>query len=226
MTAITIEKDYLRVDGTRYLREKSGNLELGSFGLRKGDAAQRLVDLEIDGHLRCKYLHDDVLTVTAWPFDWATQRREELDAQDSVKYFVLDSKAAVAGTYTDMEKAGLALVKVEIPGDTLKRILNHEDEEAREYLRKEGKDARVVAEVWTFMESQMAETLAAADTYEVNAAPDNAGLELGVRDGAQDGESVVFSTGTIFAFSMHAVRQWNESGVQVVDLAEDRVGLD
>ena len=224
MAKAKIEKNHLEMGTRKYFRVQSGDVELGSFGQKKNPVSQ-VPQLEIEGHIRCKYLKDDVVRVVTTTVDWSPEHSTDVNAHGSLRYFVLGTKAPVTGTYEDAESAGLRLVKVSVNEEPLKRILNDQDEEARSYLACAGQNGRIVAEVWTLMEGELAEEFAAASTFDMASGADGAGLELGVSGGCHGSQTVIFSSGTVFAFSMHRVKEWKNGTDQIIAIEEDSDGI-
>lgn len=224
MSEVKIGKHYLEIGTTKYFRGKPENVLLGSFGQKK-DPVGALAYLAVEGHIRRRFLKGSVRRLTTATVDWSRERSAEVDAHGTLKYFGLDVKAAVNASYEHAKTARLKLVKFAIDEGPLKRILNEDDDEARKALAREGTDGRVVSEVWVLMKGELAEHFATAGTIDVAATADDAGLELSVSGGPHGSQTVTFTRGTTFAFSMHKVKKWNNGKTEILDMEDDRKGM-
>ena len=71
----------------------------------------------------------------------------------SVKVFGLNVSAGVSYAYSRLKTADLRLYNLFITEGSLKGCLNTQASGARNYMKDEGNDARVVSEVWVVLDA-------------------------------------------------------------------------
>jgi len=223
MSEMKIDKHYLEVGTIKYFRGKPENIELACFGEKK-DPVGAFSYLAVEGNVRRSLLKDSAKRVTAVTIDWSRERSAEVDAHGTLKYFGLDVKIAVSGSYEEAKSARLKLVKFAINERPLKRILNEDADAARKYLAREGGDGRIVSEIWVLMKGELDEHFATAGTIDVTASADDAALEFSASGGTHGSQTVRISKGTTFAYLMHKVKEWNKDKTKILNMEDDQHG--
>lgn len=224
MSEVKIGKHYLEVGPMKYFRGTgTGDARLGSFGKKK-DPIGALAYLAVEGTVRHDFLKGSVTRPTTVTIDWSRERSAEVDANGKLKYFGLDVKAAVSGSYEDAKNAELKLVKFFIAEGPLKRILNEDADVARKFLAREGKGGRIVSAALVLMEGKLAEQFDTGIAIDVAVGADDA-LELSVSGGMHGSQTVELSKGTTFAFAMHKVTEWNEDKTKIRKVEDDWKGM-
>jgi hypothetical protein len=143
-----------------------------------------------------------------------------------LKYFDLDRRVAVSGSYEHAKSAKLELVKFAINEGPLTTMLNRDADGTRQYLADEGADGRIVSEIWVLMKGGLAEHFATSGTIEASVGSTGADLEFTATGGTHGSQMVAVSAGTTFAYLLHKVKEWNKGKTQIENREDDRKSLD
>jgi hypothetical protein len=112
-------------------------------------------------------------------------------------------------------------VNLSIKEGAIKRILNKEADWARKQMDREGRDARVVSDVWVVMEAELAETFSTAAS--VSAKAEGTDITVKASGGVGGSSTVKLSEGTTFAYALMKVRKWKNGKIQ--DMEKDYKGM-
>jgi hypothetical protein len=141
-TETKVTKDYFEFGTIKYFRGKAENAKTCSYGEKKhpmGGAPYLAVQAKVNR----AYLKDRVDYITAVKVDWSQQSEAAMEVNGRLKYFDLNGKVAVSGSYQNVKSAKLELVKFTINEGPLKGMLNRDADGARKYLAEEGADGRI-----------------------------------------------------------------------------------
>jgi hypothetical protein len=223
-TATNITQHYFEFNTIKYFRGKAENVEIGSYG-DKDDPVGPQSYLAVQAKVKREHLKGRVKRITTAKIDWNKQSKADVEVSGVVKYFGLNGQAAVSGSYEKAKSARLELVKFAINEGPLKTMLNKEANGARKYLAEEGRDGRIVSEIWVWMDGELAEHFATSGAIETSVGITGADLELTAKGGTHGSQTIRISAGTTFAYLLHKVKKWNKDKTQIEDLEDDSHGL-
>lgn len=226
---VTIKPGHFKFGGVKYFRGKAENVRLGSFGEKKTPITginYLSIEHTLTGSNVAK-LRPRVATVAS--INWAKYSRRDVEIGGSLRYFKRGGSAAVTGSHASARKANLKLVKIIVNEGPLKNVLNSTASNTRKYLKKEGRDGRIVHEVWVVMEAQLANHFASAGSLSVRASGSSGGVQLRARAKVSarryKTESITISAGTTFAYMLMKVKKWNRGKSRILDMEDDNWGL-
>jgi hypothetical protein len=223
-TETKVTKDYFEFGTIKYFRGKGENVEICSYGEKKhpmGGAPYLAVQAKVNR----AYLKDRVDYITSVKVDWRKQSEAAVEVNGRLKYFDLNGKVAVSGSYQNVKSAKLELVKFAINEGPLKGMLNRDADGARRYLAEEGADGRIVSEVWVLMKGELAEHFATSGGIDASVSSTGADLELTATGGTHGSQTVVISADTTFAYLLHKVKKWSNGKTQIEDMEDDSSGM-
>lgn len=210
--------------GVKYFRGKAENVQIGSYGEKK-DPIGAKAHLDIQNQVNRKHLKGKVRYITTANINWSKEKRGEVEVNGSLQYFTLNGKASINASYNGVKKANLKLAKLAIDEGPLTRMLNNSANGARNYLSKEGKDGRIVSEVWILMEGELSEQFESAASITVEASDVDKSLDVTASGGIKGKSTITLSKGTTFAYLMHKVKDWNKGKTRIEDLEADYKGM-
>jgi hypothetical protein len=223
MTEVNVTSSSFKYGTISYFRAKAENVEMGSYGEKKtpfGSAAY----LSVQNKVKSEYLDGRVRFATRCEIDWSKQSQVAVEAND-ISYFALNLKGALSGSYSKAKSASLDLVKFVIDEGPLKTMLNTDASGARNYLRDEGGDGRIVAEIWVVMEAKLAEHFQTSGSISVSGTVNGVSADITASGGSQGTQTITIAKGTTFAYLLFKVKSWNSDKTRVEDLEDDTVGL-
>ncbi len=219
MTEVNITAGSFKYSTITYFRGKAENVEMGSYGQKKTPFAAPAY-LSIQNKVKTEYLHGRVRFVTRTAVDWTKETSADVSA---FVYFSAGVTTAVTGSYDKAKSAKLELIKFAIDEGPLKTMLNTDASGARNFLRDEGSDGRIVTEIWVVVEAKLAEHFQTSTSISV---ADVAGTaKVTATGGVQGTQSITISKGTTFAYLMYSVKKWNSDKTRIEDLEDDQVGM-
>lgn len=219
-----VAKHYFEYGTVKYFRGKAENVQIGSYGEKK-DPIGAIAYLDVQARVKAEHLDGRVHYVTTIDVDWEDEKEAAVEANGDLKFFGLSKKVALNGSYEKAKSARLKLVKFAINEGPLKTMLNQDAGGARNFLAKEGKDGRIVSEIWVAMEAELAEHFATSGSISVGAGAAGSSLEVSASGGRHGSQTVVLSPGTTFAYKLHKVKSWNKDKTRIEDLEADYKGM-
>jgi hypothetical protein len=105
-TETKVTKDYFEFGTIKYFRGKGENVEICSYGEKKhplGGAPYLAVQAKVNR----AYLKDRVDYITSVKVDWSKQSEAAVEVNGRLKYFDLNGKVAVSGSYQNVKSAKL-----------------------------------------------------------------------------------------------------------------------
>jgi hypothetical protein len=223
MTSIT--KDYFEHDGRKYFRGNAENVEICSYGEKK-DPIGPDAYLDVQNKVKSEYLTNRVKPLGSVGIDWSKASKADIGASGSLNFFgLLRGSRAIKGSLEDAEKGKFKLVGFSIDEGPLTTMLNTDASGARKYLADEGKDGRIVSEVWVVMDAEMASRFGASAGYKVSANVAGVGLDITANAGTKDETTVTLSKGSNFAYLLHKVKDWNKDKTKIENMEADYKGM-
>lgn len=229
MAETKIHKNYFLYNSLKYFRGKAENVEIGAYGQKKTPFADDPY-LAVQANVKREHLKGRVRWVTESAIDWNRQTKADVEANGQLRYFTLEASGASRASFEQAKSARLKLVKFAINEGPLTAMLNNDAGGARNYLKDEGADGRIVSEVWVVMEGALAETFSTAATSGGSVSVDvtkAAQLQLTANHsgGARGSATIILAPGTTFAYLLHKVTKWNKGKTRIEDMEDDSKGL-
>ena len=219
-----ITKNYFEFGSVKYFRGKAENVEIGAFGEKK-DPIGAEAHLEVQNKVKSDYLDKRVRFITTTTVDWDKATKADVEVNGTLKFFSLNGKAAVNGSYEKAKSANLKLTKFAIDEGPLKTMLNQDADAARNFLADEGNDGRITSEVWVAMDAQMSEHFSTSGSISVSVSGSGSGLDVTASGGTKGSQTITLSKGTTFAYLLHKVKDWNKGKTVIEDLEADYKGM-
>jgi hypothetical protein len=218
---VKITKKALVIDGgQRFFRGKATDVALGSYGEKKTPiTAPNYLAIEktIPGATLAKV---PVKITGPIAVDWSKVSKTEIEG--GVNY--LQKGGGKASLTVDSAKsAKLVLVKFSIAEGDLKDLLNNHANDARQAMKDEGKDARIVSEVYVAMEAELASTVTTGGSGSANGTVNGLEIEVKASGSNTTTTKVVLPPDTTFAYLLHRVKKWD--GKRVKDMEDDQSGI-
>jgi hypothetical protein len=217
---VKITKGALIIDGgIRFFRGKATDVALGSYGEKKvplGNPAYLAIERTIPAATLAKV---PVKVTGPIAVDWG--KVSKTDVEGNVN-FLKKGGGKASLTIEGAKSAKLVLVKFSIAEGDLKDLLNKHAQDARDEIKKEGKDARIVSEVYVAMEAELASSVTTGGS--VSASGTANGIEISVAGSTSSTTTtkVVLPPDTTFAYLLHRVKKWDKKVIS--DMEDDRQG--
>lgn len=221
---IKITKHYFQFGTIKYFRGKAENVELCSYGEKKDPFGPEAY-LAVEAKVKREHLKDRLRFLEPVDVNWSQQSKADVEVNGRLQYFGLNGKVMMSGSYEHAKSANLKLMKFFINAGPLKTMLNKDANGARNYLAEEGRDGRIVSEIWVVMEGGLAESFATSGAINTSVNAVGGDLELTVEGGTYGSQTVKFPEGMTFAYLMHKVKKWNKGKTQIEDMEDDEKGM-
>lgn len=203
-----------------YFRGNAHNVDIGSYGKKKDPVGPKGF-LDVHNRVASKYLDSRVKYNTTVKVDWNQTTKADVEAEGVLKFFGLNGKAAVSGSYEKAKSARLELINFAIDEGPLTTMLNTDADAARNYLADEGSDGRIASEVWVVADGELAEHFATSATIAVAASGAGNGIEVTARGGKYGSQTILLEQGVTFAYKLHKVKDWDDNRTKVGNLEPD-----
>ncbi len=212
---IQIKDSYFKApDGNRYFRRNAPAVSVGAFGEKKEPLTQANY-LAVDSNIKYDLLNGKVKKLPAVEIDWARESKADVEAEVSY-YFIAGGTASFSREKAI--QAHLMLVRFDISAGTLENVLNKDATIVREKLKDEGNDARVCSSAWVVMSGELAERFNTSLSLEVSGTTAD-GLSITAKGGGawKGNEKITFSPGTVFAYGLHKVKNWDGNKIDKLE---------
>ncbi len=229
MSTFDITNHAFKFSNIKYFRSKAEDVQIGSYGEKK-DPIGAMAYLACEGKVTAPNLAGKVQYKGRANIDWTGATKAKFNAAGMFKYLTLQGSGASAVTWNSKKSAKLDLVKFTIDAGPLKNMLNNGAGGARNFLKREGKDGRIVSTIFVVMDAELAEGLDAAASSSGSFTAELT-KQLGIGFTADHVGSrnqqvdVTLSPGMTFAYGMHKVSDWNRGKTRIEDLEDDRKGM-
>jgi hypothetical protein len=104
-------------------------------------------------------------------------------------------------------------------------MLNNDAIGARNYLADEGKDRRIVSEVWIVIEAELSEHFATSGSISASINADGKSLEVTAKGGKHGTQTITLSEGSTFTYSLYKVKEWNKDKTETKNMEDDYKGM-
>jgi hypothetical protein len=217
-----ITDHYFEYGAQKYFRGNAHLVEICTYGQKK-DPIGAGAYIDPQSKVQREYLVNRVTKGLTVGIDWSTTTQAAVEVNGTVKVFKVGVSTAGSLSYTKIKSGNVKLYNLFINEGPLKTMLNSDASGARNYLAAEGADGRIVTEVWVVMEAALAEHFDTSGSITVSAS--TADLKVTATGGKSGTQSITLSVGTVFAFKMHMVNDWNATKTKVEGLEADYYGM-
>ena len=220
--ATKISDHYFKFGSQKYFRGNAHLLEIGTYGEKKDPIGAKAY-LDPQNKVKREYLVKRVRKGQPVTINWSQTAKAALEANGPIKVYGLDLNAAVAYTHQKISSADLKLYNLSIAEDPLTNMLNNDAKRARNYLADEGKDGRIVSEVWVVMEAELAHHFETSGSLALSVK----GLDLNAtaKGGKHGTQTITLSKGATFAYKLHKIKDWNKGKTRIKDMEADYKGM-
>jgi len=206
----------------KYFRGNAHLVEIGTYGEKKDPIGAKAY-LDTEGTVKREYLAPHVEKGKPVGVAWEQTTKAELEVNGPIPVFGLNLNVAAGFGYDKVKTANLKLFNLSIAETPLKQMLNNDAVNVRKYFAAEGNDARIVSEVWVVMEAELAEHFNTSGSVAVSVK----GVDMNVtaKGGKHGTQTITLSKGTVFAYKLHKVKDWNKDKTQIVQMEADYKGM-
>lgn len=221
-----ITKSKFVFSGKSYFRGGCEDINLVTFGEKKTPIGKPNY-LLVAGTISAQNLsHANVKVSGPYPIEW--EKFADSDVNVNIDYVGVAS-GDLDFNRKKAESANLVLMKLSLGTIALKNLLNNHAAVARNYLKEEGNDARIVSDVWLVMEAKLASRIETGGSISVSAPLGTSGFTLEVGGGTSSTTStkVQIPENTCFAYLLNKVKKWDKVNGEwmVEELEDDTKGL-
>lgn len=224
--AVKITDSKFVYSGKSYFRGGCEDVNLVTFGEKKTPIGKANY-LYVAGTVTPKNLGEVKVTVSG-PYSIEWEKFSDSDVNVGIKYLTA-AGGQVGFSRQAAKSANLVLMKLSLGSIAMKKLLNNHADVARNYLKEEGNDARIVSDVWIVMEAQLASKVTTGGSVSVSAPLGTSGftLEVGGSTSSTTTTKVQIPDNTCFAYLLNKVKKWDKVGNKwtVVELEDDTKGL-
>lgn len=209
-----------------YFRAGCEDISLTSFGAKKTPLGKSNY-LYVAGTVSADNLSKVKVTTTG-PYVIEWQKFTDNDVNVGINYLTA-AGGQVGFNRSKAQKADLVLMKLSVQKLALKNLLNRHAGRARNYLRDEGNDGRIVSDVWIVMEAQLATRIKTGGNISVTSPVGTSGftLNIGGSTSSSTSSKVQIPENTCFAYLLAKVKKWDKVNGEwmVEELEDDTKGL-
>lgn len=207
--------------GVNYFRGKAENVNLCSDGEKKTPVGQ-VNYLAVQGQVPRGKLGDVTVKISGpYTIEWSKYSNTDVNA--SIKYLKVGGGT---GTFSReaAKSANLKLVKFSLDEGQLKRLLNKYADSVRNYLADEGRDGRIVSEVWVVMEANLASQVTTGGSVKGEGSGGGFKVEVAASGSSTTKTSITVPPNTTFAYLLHKVKDWSKGKETIEDMEDDQHG--
>lgn len=219
-----ITKHFFEHNNRKYFRGNAENAQLGSYGEKK-DPIGPDAYLDVESIIKRELIAPKMNCLGTVGIDWNLVG--EVNGRGKAFVNVLGIKGEKSGEISvgAADTGNYKLVGFSINSGPLKKLLNTEADGARKFLEREGRDGRVVSEIWVVMSGKTSSAFNASANFAFSGSVLGVGLDVTSSGTAAGTKTVTLSPGSTFAYLMTKVKEWNKDRTRIVDLEPDYKGL-
>lgn len=219
-----ITEHYFQYGTQKYFRGNAHLVELGAHGEKKDKLGPKSY-LDPSGKIKASLLAERPIMESSLDIDWSEVNKADLEAVANLKFLGLGRKHAVSFDYKKAKSAKLKLLNFSIAENPLTRCLNNDANVVRNAMADEGKDARIVSEVYIVVEAELAEYFdnyyGSSNRWEAM----GSSLDVNVSGGKIGNSAITIGPGTAFAYKLHKVKNWSKGKEQIENMEADYYGM-
>jgi len=215
----SLTKHMFRHGSQKYFRGNAHKVVLGTVRQKKDPIGPKsYIDIELD--VRRKFLKGHVKSAGPFEINWSKESKHEIDNL-GIKYLTAEGSASL--THEHAKSADLVLIHFYVNERDVKNILNNEAHVARAAMKDEGKDARIITDVWAVVSAEIGDSFSTG--AKISADVEAGAVSLAVSGGASSSgtNKVILSEGTTFAYAMMKVKKWKKDVID--DMEVDYKGM-
>jgi hypothetical protein len=220
--ATNITEHYFEFGAMKYFRGNAHLLEIATCGDKKDPVGAKAY-LDPQTKVKREHLVNRVDKGKPVAVNWGQTSKAELEANGPIPVFGLNINVAATFGYEKVKSADLKLFNLSIDEQPLKDMLNKDAISVRNYLAEEGKDGRIVSEVWVVMEAELAEHFDTSGS--ILASVKGVDLNVTAKGGKHGTQTITLSKGSVFAYKLHKVKDWNKDKTWIEDMEADYKGF-
>lgn len=209
--ATKIKEHYFEFDGNKYFRDNSHRLVIGHYGKKKDPLGSK-AELEPQNKVKREHLVGRVTKGKPVYIDWSQTTNTEFGVDITINAFGLNGKVLADYDYKKVVDANLKLYSLFIDEGPLQKMLNQDADGARNFLKDEGNDGRIISEVWVVMDAELTEHFSSSTAISVS--EKNSDLNVTASGGKYGTQTITLSEGTTFAYLLHKVTKWNKDEIE------------
>jgi hypothetical protein len=219
-TKVTDSK--FQYNGFNYFRGSAEDVVLASYGEKKTPVGKTHYLQRQDDIGRANLGKVTVTVSGPYNIDWESYTATDVNA--NISYL---TAAGVTGSFSRQKAidADLKLVKFSMSVGQQEKLLNDFAGTARNWMKDEGGDARIVGSVWVVMEASIATTIKNCGSITGAGAVSGFKVSIDVNKCTDSASSVDIPPGTTFAYGLYKVKKWNKGKTKVEELEDDQAGL-
>lgn len=220
--ATNITEHCFEFGAMKYFRGNAHLVEIGTYGEKKDPIGAKAY-LDTEGTVNREYLAPRVDKGKPVGVAWEQTTKAELEVNGLVPVFGLNISAAGAYGHGEVKAADLKLFNLSIAETPLKQMLNNDAVNVRKFFAAQGNSARIVSEVWVVMEAELAEHFNTSGAITVGVK----GVDMNVtaKGGKHGTQTITLSKGSVFAYKLHKVKDWNKDKTQILGMEADYKGM-
>jgi hypothetical protein len=224
--AINITDSKFVYSGKSYFRGGCEDINLVSFGEKKTPLGKAPY-LYVSGTVTAQKLGKVKVDVSG-PYAIEWEKFSDSDVNVGIKYLTV-AGGQVGFSRNAAASANLVLMKLSLVSTPLETLLNKYADVARNFLKEEGNDGRIVSDMWVVMEAQLASKVTTGGSVSVSAPLGTSGftLEVGGSTSSTTSTKVQIPEKTCFAYLLAKVKKWDKIDGEwmVEELEDDTKGL-
>jgi hypothetical protein len=224
--AVNITDSKFVYSGKSYFRGSCEDINLVSFGEKKTPIGKAPY-LYVAGTVSPQNL-GKVKVAVSGPYSIEWEKFSDSDVNVGIKYLTV-AGGQVGFNRNAAKSANLVLMKLSLVSNALETLLNRHATVARNNLKDEGADARIVSDVWIVMEAQLASKVTTGGSVSVSAPLGTTGftLEVGGSTSSTNSTKVQIPEKTCFAYLLAKVKKWDKVNGEwmVEELDDDSKGM-
>lgn len=219
-----IKNNFFEYGSRKYFRGNAHLLEICSYGQKK-DPLGAVSYLDPQNKVKREHLAGKVASGGTVSINWNQMDKSSVEVNGSLKVFGVGAKGAVGYSFSKLKSANVKLYNLFINEGPLKKILNQDASGCRKYLADEGKDGRILSEVWVVMEAELSEHFDSSTSVSAGVSAGSTKLDITASGGKKGSQTITISAGTVFAYKLHKVKDWNKGKTKIEDMEADYHGM-
>jgi hypothetical protein len=222
--ATNITDNFFEFGNQKYFRGNAHLVRVGTYGTKENPIGARAY-LDPQHNVRSVHLRSRLKTGTIATVDWSRTNKASVEVNGPLKFYGLNGKVDVKGTYEKARSARLKLANFYILKGPLTAMLNQDADGARHFLADKGNDGRIVSEGWLVVEAELAEHFAMYGETSLTVKAAGSDLAVTVTGGKHGAQTVTYSTNTTFAYKLHKVKKWTGGKTHIEEMEDDFKGM-
>jgi hypothetical protein len=225
---VAIKKGHFRYNGDTWFRRAAHTIVLGAFGEKKTPLGGSNY-LAVEDRIPAKHLavYGKVHKSHPVEIDWEKHSKTDVSADFGFKYFTLKGEAAMTGDYETFKSAKLKLIMIWMDEGPTKTTINHSDG-VRNFLRKEGRDGRVVVGLCIAVDGELAKHFENSTLVTLSGQADGGVVEITAKQSAgsttSGSHTIKLPPRSVFGYRLAKVKSWDKNKTLVTNMTIDQPG--